>query len=394
MMFRRAATSLATFAFTFVVLAVGCGDDNRVVDGSCAAGYVACDGRCIPGTSCEGDGSLLGDGAAEGGSGTDDGATTDGATRDGSSTDDGASGDACPPPPYVTAAACGSCFVQCAAPTDTCRLDGTGAYTCQLPCPPPEIACHGECIDVSSDPTNCGACGKVCASNLCVNGVCQGATPGDVVVIGHDYRAGSPGSAQARLLTNAVLIPSSNPLRILSYERYAEAQSVANVKQLVQSAAMGRVLQYTVANDATLLASPTLAQSYDVVLVYDQRDGDAATLQAEGASWKPHLATFAAAGGVVVALDGNAGLGNMPALLTSAGLLDVAAHTSLTPGSRVAVVAPADRVGTLVASPYGTFQRSVSFTSNEPNGGDVVYVTAVDLNPGVGEPVVVHKVVR
>jgi hypothetical protein len=246
---------------------------------------------------------------------------------------------------------------------------------------------------VSSDPANCGACGKVCPSNLCTAGVCEGATPGDIVVIGHDYRDAFTTSSQAKVLTNAVFIPTSDPLRILSYEHHAEPQAVTNVKTIIQSGAAGRTLAFTVSNSAADLASATLAQAYDVVLIYDQGSGDAATLQAEGTSWQPHLATFTKAGGIVVALDGNAGQGHMPTLITSAGLLDIAGHTSISAGSRVTIVAPADRVATLVVTPYGAFNRSVSFQSNEPSGGNVTWVAQRDLNPGLGDPVVIHKVV-
>jgi hypothetical protein len=395
----RALLALATFFAALAPAASGCGSDNAVVDGSCADGYVACDGRCVLGASCDGsDGGDGRDGAATSDGAASDGAASDGAASDGAASDgaasDGAASDACPPPPYVTAAACGSCFVQCTSPTDTCRLDGDSNYTCQPPCTAPKVLCDGRCIDIQTDPLGCGVCGKVCASNLCAAGVCQGAAPGDVVLIGADYRQASGGSAQARVLTNAVLIPSSNPLRVLSYERYAEFASVLNVKGLVTAAAGARPVAYTVSNDATSLASADLAKDFDVVLVYDQRNADALALQAEGATWKAPLGTFAKAGGVVVVLDGNGGNGNMPVLVRSAGLLDVTAHATMTPGSRVTVLAPNDVVGTLVPSPYGVFQRSASFTLTEPNGGDVTYVAAVDLNPGVGAPVVVHRIVR
>lgn len=386
-------------------LAGGCGSENSLVGGACAPGYEVCDGRCVPIGQCAGaDGSLDGplDGAPDGSvdgsldgdlDGQADGSSTDGSS-DGSAADGGAdAGDACPPPPYTTAAACGACNVQCTAPNDTCRLDGNAVYTCQPPCAAPTMLCDGVCIDVSSDPFNCGACGKVCPSNLCSAGVCQGATPGDIVVIGHDYRDALAGSSQAKVLTNAVFIPTTNPLRILSYERHAEPQAVANVKSIIKSAAGTRALAYTVSNTAADLASPALAQSYDVVLVYDQRTGNAAALQAEGTSWKPHLATFTKAGGIVVALDGNAGQGNMPVLVTSAGLLDLAGHTTIPAGTRVNIVAPADRIATLVATPYGTFNRSVTFQSNEPSGGVVTWVAREDLNPGDGDPIVIHKVV-
>ena len=35
--------------------------------------------------------------------------------------------------------------------------------------------CSGKCLDLSSDPANCGSCGNACAEGVaCVNGTCEG----------------------------------------------------------------------------------------------------------------------------------------------------------------------------------------------------------------------------
>jgi len=73
------------------------------------------------------------------------------------------------------------------------------------------------CISVTSDAANCGACGKICPSNICIDGVCQGATrrrrPHR-----HDYTNANEGSAEAKVLVNALSIPTTDPIRVLSYE--------------------------------------------------------------------------------------------------------------------------------------------------------------------------------
>jgi hypothetical protein len=402
---------IALASAAIVSVAQGCGAENSLVDGDCAIGYAACGGvcadtstdpehcggcnsACAPGVACVSGicgGSL--DGAADGSlDGAADG-SLDGATDGQVDGQEGDGGDACPPPPYVTAAACGACGIVCVAPNSACIIDGSGKPVCAPPCVAPLTECSGRCVDLSNDARNCGTCGKLCPSNICVASKCQGATPGDVVVIGHDYKDGFAGSSQARVLTNAVFIPTSNPLRILSYEQFGDAAVMANVKALIQSAAGGRVLNVSVAITPAALASATLDQRYDVVLVHDQSSGDAATLAGVGAGWAASLATFAQSGGVIVALDGAGGQGAMPSLLTAAQLLDVAGHQSIAAGSLVGIVAPADRIATLVVSPYGTFDRSVTLQSNEANGGNVVYVAAQFVGGVPGDPVVVHKVV-
>jgi hypothetical protein len=394
--------AMALVAPGLVSVVQGCGAENSLVDGDCAVGYAACEGACVdtvtdpahcggcsspcaPGVACAGGacgGSL--DGSLDG---TADGAGGD--ARD----DQGDGGGPCPPPPYVTAAACGACGIVCVTPNSACILDANEEPRCMPPCVAPLVECGGKCVDLTTDPRNCGACGKFCPSNICVASKCQGATPGDVVVIGHDYKDAFQSSSQARVLTNAVFIPTSNPLRVLSYEQFADAAVVGNVKALINSAAAGRTINFTVATTSAALASDMLAQSYDVVLVHDQQGAAPATLATVGATVAADLATFAKSGGVIVALDGAGGQGGMPSLLTSAQLLSLASHQSIPAGSLVSIVAPADRIATLVVSPYGAFDRSVSFQSNEPNGGNVVYVADHVVGGIPADPVVVHKVV-
>lgn len=392
----RGQLFVAGLALSGVALvAQGCGDENSLVGGSCAAGYVECDGHCIVGP-CTTDGSN--DGSADG---TTDGSNPDGSSPDGSNLDgaddgsltDGSNADACPPPPYTTPANCGACGVVCVAPNSACRLDVNNLFVCQPPCTAPQVDCNGVCVDTQTDPFNCGTCGKFCPSNICAGGLCQGATPGDIVVIGHDFRNAPSGSSQAKLLSNAVFIPTSNPLRVLSYEQFAEAAAVTQAKALIQSAAAGRTINYTVSNAAASLQANDLVAKFDVVLIYDQVNGTAAALDPIGTNAAAPLNTFAKGGGVIVALDGASGQGAMPTFLTNAGLLDVPTHATLPAGSLVRISATGDKVGSLVIGPYGTFDRSATFQPNEPNGGNVIYV-AQQLVGGIpSDPVVIHKVV-
>ncbi|OJY15171.1 MAG: hypothetical protein BGO98_22250 [Myxococcales bacterium 68-20] len=406
---RTRLVAVALASVSVLVTVQGCRSENSVVDGSCAEGYSECGRRCVdtssdpehcggcsvrctPGEACIGgvcggaiDGSLDGsvDGSLDGGL-LEGGGDVDGSLGDG--------GDACPPPPYVTAAACGACGIVCTAPNSRC-VDQGGTFVCGPPCAAPLVECNGACVDLENDPVNCGACGKFCPSNICVAGVCQGSTPGDIVVIGHDYSTGAAASSQAKVLTNAVFIPRSNPLRILSYEQFADAAAVANVKGILQSAASGRTLAVSVATNPAALQSATLSQSYDVVIIHDQQGGAPTTLATMGAGWAPALETFAKAGGVIVTLDGAGGQGGMPSLLTSANLLALASHQSIPAGSLIGIVAPSDSVGSLVIGPYGAYNRTVTLQPNEPNGGNVTYVARHIVAGNPADPVVVHKVV-
>jgi hypothetical protein len=220
--------------------------------------------------------------------------------------------------------------------------------------------------------------------------MCQGATPGDVVLIGHDYASASYGSAQAKVLTNALTIPTSDPVRILSFEDGASAGAVVQVGNIARFGMRGRTVQLTRAAGASDLESLTLAQTYDLVLIHDSNQGDPVGL---GLRWRTALGGFAAQGGVVVALD--QGDYQMPDLISATGLLSVGSHTKLAADVHLLVTAAADIVGAQVLSPYAAFGAPVSFQSVSAQGADLTWVVRQKLaNGSPGDPVVVHRIVR
>jgi hypothetical protein len=324
------------------------------------------------------------DSSANDGSGED-------STGDDGSANDGGGDDGCDPP-FDTPEHCGDCVTTCSDPTPICSPTEGGPPECAAQCDVPYVACGPLCIDPVRDPYNCGVCGKVCASNLCADGVCSGEVPGEVIVIGHDYFGVSSGTPEAQVLSNAVLLPTANPLRILSFEEYADATAVSHVKSIVAAAASAeaRTLQITVStNDADIPAHLTV-RNYDLLLVYDQATADAPTLSTIGGNWTSTLSNFLSVGGTVVALDGAEGLGQMPSLLSQSALLDVTSHTPVAYRSPLTVAAPNDSVARGVLSPYGALNDTVEMAADAPSAS-IVYVV---VNAADNMPVVVHKTVR
>lgn len=358
-------------ALLAIAAAAGCTLDNALVGGRCSDGFLESGQECVPESSDP----------APSGSSTPNAVTDSSAPLD-------AGSDA---PDSVDLP---DAFVPDSSVPDTSAPDAeedasppdTGAPDV-LVCSAPLVACRGVCIPVDSDGQNCGACGKICPSNICVAGVCQGATPGDVVVIGHDFAEAWLGSAQAKVLLNAVTIPTTDPIRILSYEDGASPLAVAQVRALVTAGVHGRGVQIVRAPDATFLTAPSLSTLYDVVLVHD---GAGATPSALGASWATGLGTFTQKGGVVVALDGAST--DMPSLLTATGLVSIASHTTLLEGTHLEVSAPADVVGTQVLSPYAAIGVTVGFGS--VLAPDLTVVVREKTVAGDGAPVVLHRTVR
>ena len=200
---------LSLYALLGLGLLAGCGIENALVGGQCRAGKVLENDLCVDPT---------------GNSPPETPFTTPLSPPDGGETDAAS-------PALVDSGAADAPNSNVTDKDPELTLADSGADSgIDMMCVPPLVACRGMCISVDHDPMNCGACGKQCPSNICVAGECQGATPGDVVVIGHDYTNATTGSAQTKVLVNAMSIPTTDPIRVLSFENGASASAVAQMK--------------------------------------------------------------------------------------------------------------------------------------------------------------------
>jgi hypothetical protein len=412
-------TTTLALASVAALVTAGCGSDQSIVGGSCAQGYVQCGLQCVDpqadprncgscGNACPAGvscalgvcGSVASDSATDGAGDAsylpdvlepdcrvENCATLDGPSRD------ALEGGGLPGDGTLRDVIGGDTAASDSTPGDARGAD-SGTDTGGNPCVPPTIACGGICLDPTSDPSNCGGCGVTCFSGICQSSRCLDATNGAIVFVGHDYQGGAS-AAQARVLSNAVLLPQNmQTVRVMAYERYASPAAVANIKSIITMAAMqaGRAVALTETSTDTDIPTGLAIAKFSVLLVPDQPKANQGDLAALGGSWQPTLATFTQAGGVVVVLDGDRGVGEMPQFTTATGLLSVSGQAPVATGTRLHVAFPADAVAVGVGTTYAAGTSSASIAT-EPSSGNVVYVVETPAtDASMGLPVVVHKV--
>jgi hypothetical protein len=415
--------------------------ETGVVGGECAAGRLACEGRCVdPSTDprhcgacdriCASDESCVagtcrsGD-AAAGASGTAGAGGAAGAAgiagiggiagaagaagvagaagssgaagtagSGGADPGDGAAdaADACVPP-FNSADRCGDCSTACAPPAALCApVDG--GYGCVAQCAPPLAACGDVCADVDSDPRHCGGCFAACPSGLCQAGTCVGATVGHVVAICSDHEWSFENAPQTTLLGNAVFLPARNPVRALAFTGFVDPATRASADQTIAWAAAqkGRALVTADATTGAEVQSRLNVIDFDLLLVYDQPNAPAGTLAALGASLAASIDAFTRAGGTAVVLAGTDGAGEMGAFLSDAGLLPVSGQNPAD-FAQLHNRAPADAVGLNVLTPFLALPTTCTFaTSVAPDAETVFVVTDAAPDAGTGAPAVVHRI--
>jgi len=315
------------FGLLSVALLGGCFDS--LVDNPCARGFSLVHGECVasefPGT---GPGEDDINGPDGGGGGDNDGGGGGGDT-------DGGGG----------------------------NTDGGAGEVCELPL----LECDGECIDVSADADNCGACNHVCASGICNAGHCEGELSGHIVAIGHDYQ--SYHLAMARVLGNAAALGEHHDLSIALY-RGATPSAGAYTALVSGLSRIGRPFHASIMTPAP---APGALDGVDVLIVEPQT-GDGATAEAAGAQWSPAIDRFLQQNGVVIVLQGAGGVSHRFA--SGANLYSYTPVDSTNLPTHL--VDSADALAQQVVTPYLAETTSVSFPGAwpviaAPDGNAVVF---------------------
>jgi len=122
---------------------------------------------------------------------------------------------------------CGRCSVACAGEVGSgeSSVGYCEAGECHGLCLPGYTLCAGRCLDLSSDPANCGACGNDCGSEACVNGRCGGTAPpaggsttnGGTTVLPATGNGAASRSAQETALARTSLVGAAAALAALGW---------------------------------------------------------------------------------------------------------------------------------------------------------------------------------
>ena len=269
------------------------------------------------------------------------------------------------------------------AGTTTTTTASTGSGGCPLD------QCDTACVDLENDPNHCGDCGNVCPTGLCAEGACQGAIAGHVITIGIDLRLVGDGTTSARILGNAVFSSSRAPLRILDYRRGSDSDDADHVDSLVanEGSSRGRTVVTSIATSDADVNDAMLNDGADLLLFHSPVSGHPGAFGHSGTDWADAAQSFAASGGVIVALANARSAKMASRIFDGAGFLPGAGCSPTSAPFSVASFLDALSVG--IASPFGAPGQAVSFSWD----GAPPSQASEPMVDGQGRPVVVHRVV-
>jgi hypothetical protein len=349
-----------TLLVAALLSAAGC--NFRLVGGVCIDGFVERDGACVLEADVVG-GDGPGEGASDAGGGDDGGAGGDNEGGFGAQAGGSVGG----------------------APTTGGSGPGTGGGG---PDCGPLAACGDGCVDLDSDPLNCGFCGHVCQTAICGGGQCEGASAGHVVGLGIDFSAVNAGSSAARLLGNSVFLQAHEPVRVSIYTQDANIDATTKITSLVlaEAAARGRSALVTPTMDPTLLADSAAVLAVDVIVIPPQPYAEDGEMVDAANEWAQPFQDFIGSGGVLVVLA--EGPASQELLATSQWLGPV--ELSPLPLQPLHVSAWLDALSVGVLSPFALSQAATSITPTAPFDP----WTQVVVSSSGDEPVVIHRVME
>lgn len=224
--------------------------------------------------------------------------------------------------------------------------------------------------DLQTDPDNCGACGVVCASGICIDGACQTGVFGQVIALGHDFQHYH--ATMARLLANSVALGLHRNVRVARWNGTSAEDAVSGTTAALTSGMHDIGRQW---HSVAMPTNPTAnALSPVDVLLVDAQDGNGDATEAAAQPWVDTFNTFLAGGGVIVVLEGTSGVSYRFA--AGGGLYSVGAPVDAT-GSYAYIVDGSDAIAQQVISPYAAETTSVTFSGAPPatvatSSGDTV----------------------
>jgi hypothetical protein len=339
-----------------------------------------------------GDGSTL-----DGGSATDGGATTDAngaggapggdartGTTDGAALGDALSGASDAPSPADAGLLDGTMADAADGAVDAAATDAltTDALAPDMLNCGALTACPAGCVDLQSDPDNCGSCNFSCGTGLCVSGKCELRQAGHLVVIGHDYAVSRP--SMDNLVGNAVFLAPGTNVKVLAYHGDSSLEEVNGTDAAINrvAASVGRTWIKTVVPAADVPSSLAFA---DVFVIYAQANATDAGLLFLGNSWATALSDFVQAGKTIVVLEGSYPNSGTYQIVQQANLFHATGRMDAT-GQTLLVGRAGDAVATRVPQTFRGERSTVWFATMDQT---VVVQVATDAGT---QPVVIHLV--